>query len=100
MRTALLNAPKKPFFAEQTGLNVALYEHVRTFARLPAWCNWVCNRALPVIDDNDQFLEAGYPHRPLGIVHMTSDTKKGTFELVRFGGGTVHRPLTYPGSLD
>ncbi len=84
------------YLAEQAALNVALYEDVRSFARLPAWCNWLCYKAYPKITKRGEFLEPEYPNRRLGIIHMAAETKEGTFELLVEGGGVRTISLRCP----
>lgn len=84
------------FMTDQTALNVALYRDLENFARLPAWCNWLCHRALPIIGEDGDFLEAGYPFRRIGILHLTAETKNGEFELTVDGGGARVTSLRCP----
>lgn len=84
------------FMTDQTALNIALYRDLNYFARLPAWCNWLCHRALPIVRENGEFLEAGYPFRRVGIIHMTALTKNGEFELNVESGGTRLTSLRCP----
>lgn len=67
------------FYIEQTSLNYAIYQHRLETAYLPAWCNWVCNRALPLCSEDGKTLyEPCLPYHPLGIIHLTSSAKQGT----------------------
>lgn len=62
--------------SDQNVLNFALWKEQLPTHPLPALCNWCCHLALPSIS-----LEAGElcePHgsnQPLGIVHLTANTK-------------------------
>ena len=97
MEAALASGAPDKFFAEQCAFNVALRARGVPFANQPAWCNWACNRAWPMINNAGQLVEPVFPHRPLGIVHMTGETKKGRHNLPVQGGGTEMRSLEYPG---
>ncbi len=65
-------------YTDQCALNVIVYKH-GLFDRtemLPAWCNWPCHIGLPAWDKAERRLVEPYlPHTPLGIVHLTGDTK-------------------------
>jgi hypothetical protein len=87
------------FMMDQTSLNVALLKHIRDFARLPAWCNWTCINALPVLSGDGPLLEAGYPHRPLGIVHPVGTAKRIKLHIRRPDGSAGERNLRYPGPI-
>jgi hypothetical protein len=103
-REAVSRDPELPdgyrFMMEQTSFNVAVLKHIREFARLPAWCNWICLQAWPLFAPNGDLLEAGYPHRRLGIVHPVGDTKRVKINVSsREGGAPVERDLRYPGTI-
>jgi len=85
------------FFAEQFAFNVALNAGGVSFANQPAWYNWACNRAWPMINNAGQLVEPVFPHRTLAIVHMTGETKKGRYNLPVQGGDGQSRSLEYPG---
>jgi hypothetical protein len=58
---------------EQTALNLAVYGNDLPFHALPAWCNWVCVHASPVIDLARRCLtEPTLPHEKLSIIHVTT----------------------------
>lgn len=103
-REAVARDPAMPegyrFMMEQTSFNVALLKHIRNFARLPAWCNWTCLQALPVMVPGGELLEAGYPHRRLGIVHPVGETKNLKINLRGKDGAVEQRHLRYPGPID
>lgn len=64
------------FYAEQFGLNKVVYEEDFPRKILPATCNWLVNRALPLYDvESGLFVEPNPPYRPLGIVHLSGDSK-------------------------
>lgn len=103
-REAVSRDPAMPdgyrFMMEQTSFNVAVLKHIRNFARLPAWCNWTCLQAWPLVAPSGELLEAGYPHRPLGIVHPVGDTKRVKIQVSnKEGAPIVERNLRYPGPI-
>jgi hypothetical protein len=66
-------------------------------ALLPAWCNWTCHAALPVVGHDGRTLcEPEPPYRPLGLVHLTGDTKRrDAVELRALSGGIWKGSLRY-----
>ena len=97
LKVALGSDAPNMFLSEQSAFNVALRVRGVPFSNQPAWCNWACNRAWPMVNKVGQLVEPVFPHRPLGIVHMTGETKKGKHNLPVEGGGTEPRSLQYPG---
>lgn len=82
---------------EQTALNVAAYVaaagEVRTHY-LPAWCNWMCNKALPLFDPAARrLLHPFAPHEPLSLVHL-SEIKAAPVPLPCTDGRSLSTPLT------
>jgi len=68
---------------------------------LPAWCNWLCVRALPIIESSSgKLLEPYLPHHPIGIMHLAglnperSDPQLMTI-LKTTEGGSKERSLRY-----
>ncbi len=84
---------------DQVALNVAIYEHPLHEVRLPAHCNWIAHLARPAWDpDGQRFVEPDPPFTPLGIVHMTLDTKWQAdlaFPIAGDGAQTMRRSLRY-----
>jgi hypothetical protein len=68
---------------------------------LPAWCNWLCARALPVIDSTSgKLLEPFLPHHPVGIMHLAGlDPERSDPHLMTSlettDGGRKDRSLRY-----
>ena len=81
---------------EQTALNYVIYHHKSPTGLLPAWCNWMCITAPPMIDaDTKLLVEPQPPHRPLGIVHLLGPIKDKVFTLETSDGRTVERTLRF-----
>lgn len=93
MGHALSQGRRNRFFADQTSLNFVLLQ-MPGFARLPASCNWMCNRRLPMLM-GDILVEPEYPYSALGIVHTTGKTKHRCWQLARREGGVAYRTLHY-----
>ncbi|MEZ5849320.1 MAG: hypothetical protein R3D68_01555 [Hyphomicrobiaceae bacterium] len=97
-------ATRSTNLVDQIALNVAIYDHGLGDIRLPASCNWIAHLCPPAWDgDRGAFVEPDPPFTPIGILHMTLDTKwKGTLPLpaLRDGriGGTAPRSLQYAGT--
>jgi hypothetical protein len=82
---------------DQTALNYAVWTHQLPFQPLPALCNWLCHLAFPYFDEKRQLLcEPAIPRQPIGIVHLSANTKDITIERGENGdGGTMS--LRFPG---
>jgi hypothetical protein len=90
-------ARRNDIWVNQISLNHAVYRKDLPVQLLPLRCNWPCSAAMPSYDpDRDMYVEPYLPHDPLGIVHMTWDTKYGSFDLATPDGGHVRRGLGYP----
>jgi len=78
------------FYAEQFGLNKAVY--MEDFPRnvLPATCNWLANRGLIVFDaETNTFVEPNLPHLPLGIIHLSGGSKNKEHRIQILDRGTL-----------
>ena len=68
---------------------------------LPAWCNWLCARALPIIDNaGGKLLEPYLPHHPIGIMHLAGLNPERSdpnlmISLETTDGGRTERSLRY-----
>jgi hypothetical protein len=82
---------------EQTALNLAIYRDKLPATFLPAWCNWLCDAARPMVDRAGGLLvEPHAPHRPLGIVHLAGEFERdGVLELEALDGGRLASGLRY-----
>jgi hypothetical protein len=66
-------------FAEQLALNKTAYELGGNIF-LPAYCNWMCHYAYPLIDEQRRiFTEPALPFHPIGIVHLTAEKKRAEY---------------------
>ncbi len=87
------------FLVEQTALNVVIRTCGYSTAFLPARCNWQCGRATPVLSgDGTEFLEPQPPYAPIGILHLTSNTKDVFWTAQAATGAKVYHSLRYGGA--
>jgi lipopolysaccharide biosynthesis glycosyltransferase len=71
-----LEATNGTLCCEQTALNHMLWGEGLPVRLLPALCNWLCHLALPGFDQQrERFCEPSAPHRSIGILHLTAQTK-------------------------
>jgi hypothetical protein len=95
---ALLSIRRADFFSEQTVFNAVLRAQPVPSGILPARYNWMCNRALPAVRDDGTLCNPSPPFEPLGIVHLTADTKRGEWPLPKVSeSGLVTRSLRFQG---
>lgn len=84
---------------DQFALNYAVYDR-DLFDRtemLPAWCNWLCTHALPLLDCDKYILVEPYlPHTPIGILHIAGGIDKiDRLQLSTTADGTVKAIARY-----
>lgn len=85
------------FYAEQTAINYVVRHQKLATAFLPAYCNWICSRATPKFDAEDNvFVEPDPPYSPLGVIHLASAIKDRASPILDQFGKTHMRTLTYP----
>ncbi|WP_147329545.1 hypothetical protein [Paraburkholderia sp. DHOC27] len=71
-----LKATGGTLVCDQTALNHAIWSHQLPMHPLPSTCNWLCHLALPAFDfARQKFCEPLFPHSPLGVLHLTANTK-------------------------
>lgn len=87
------------FYAEQAAMHATMWSRELEAALLPAWCNWLCQRALPMCSEDGRVLtEPQPPYRPLGIVHLAGATQKNGRWPLKDRKGAIHtRSLRYGG---
>ncbi|MEN9262222.1 MAG: TylF/MycF/NovP-related O-methyltransferase [Thermostichus sp. HHBFW_bins_43] len=84
LRQALIRPPS--ILTDQLALNVSvfldgLFEETEL---LPAYCNWTCHYGFPKWDPKRNLLVEPYlPHKPIGILHLTSTSKKAGKYIIR-----------------
>lgn len=84
------------FFAEQTALNYVIRHENLATAFLPAYCNWVCSRALPRWNTERQcFVEPTPPYSPLGLMHLAG-VKSRTSPIFDETGMMHMKEIRYP----
>lgn len=86
---------------DQLSVAMMIYKDKLPVERLPAWCNWLCSSALPMVEaETGRLLEPDLPHHPIGIVHLAGldalrSSAKTTATLKRTDGGEETRPLRF-----
>jgi hypothetical protein len=88
--------PAPLFHTEEVALNAVGHLKVGNPAVLDARCNWLCSQAIPMIDSKGLFVDTAWPYAPIGIMHMSGDTKQGKWTARRVGGGTIDVDLRRP----
>jgi len=81
---------------DQTALNQAVWTERLAVHPLPAVCNWICHLAMPIFDPAaNRFLEPCVPHHPIGMMHLTAETKDSCLETRDEEGNTRSISLGY-----
>lgn len=90
-------ARRRDFYAEQFGLNRVIYLEGYSRNVLPATCNWLANRGLILFDaETKTFVEPNLPYTPLGIIHLSGDSKNKDHRLrILNGEGVLSTNLRY-----
>lgn len=92
-----LTATNGKLCCDQTALNYALWTEHLPVSPLPALCNWLCHLAPPGYDlTRERFCEPLAPGQPIGILHLTANTKDLAVTL-RGDGWTRTVSLRFPG---
>ncbi|HEY0835726.1 MAG TPA: hypothetical protein VGE72_17620 [Azospirillum sp.] len=89
---------RAPDFAiDQLSLNHVIYRGSARYAFLPSTANWLVNKALPKYDPATRtFTEPAPPFAPLGILHLSGDTKFETHAVGSIDGkGGIRTTLRY-----
>ncbi len=84
---------------DQIALNAAIHDGRIREERLPATCNWIAHLSTPAWHAEKQaFVEPDPPYEPIGILHLTLDTKWASDVGVAIvGGSSIRRTLRFPG---
>lgn len=92
-----LNASNGNLCCDQTALNHMIWTENLPISPMPATCNWLCHLSLPAYDmAQKQFCEPATPRSPLGILHLTADSKDKRISTPHTGG--MHEiGLHFPG---
>ena len=86
---------------DQFGLNRAVYGSLRDRTALPvtvlpAGCNWICDRGIPMWNDEAQaFCEPVPPFSPIGVLHLAGPAKRTDYDIRRTAGGSFKARITY-----
>jgi lipopolysaccharide biosynthesis glycosyltransferase len=72
--------------SDQTCLNYALWTNDLPIHPLPSLYNWCCHLAVPSLNIQlGKWCEPHIPHQPVGVIHLTSNTKDLTFDVSHRG---------------
>lgn len=89
-----LETTRGRFCCDQSALNHAVWTERLPVSPMPALCNWLCHLALPGFNPaRGNFCEPAVPWHPIGILHLTANTKDAKVNVA--GGGTIG--LRFPG---
>ncbi len=81
---------------DQFALNQAIYQGHLDVAILPASANWICDRGVPMWNDDAQaFCEPYAPYRVLSALHLAGPAKRSTYQVRRTGGGSFETMIRY-----
>jgi hypothetical protein len=93
-----LRATDGKLCCDQTALNQAIWIEHLPVNPLPALCNWLCHLSLPRFDAvRKRFCEPTAPGHPIGILHLSANSKDANLEL-RGEGGTRSVSLRFYGA--
>lgn len=63
-------------------------------AILPARCNWICDRGIPMWNDSLRaYCEPVSPFTPLGVLHLAGPAKRTAYDIQRTAGGSFRTRL-------
>jgi hypothetical protein len=84
---------------DQFALNEAIYRFRLPTAFLPATCNWICDRGIPMWNEVTNKYCAPYaPYAPISIMHLAGPAKSQIYEMRIVGDGRVRAGLRYRAS--
>ncbi len=88
---------------EQLALNLAVYRRglYESTELLPAWCNWTTHYGMPAWDRSaGRFVEPYLPHMPIGILHLTGNSKPSQAHVMTTTGESIEVNLWYAGQAE
>lgn len=81
---------------DQFALNQAIYQHHLDTAILPANSNWICDRGVPMWNDEvGAFCEPYAPYRTVSALHLAGPAKRTSYAIQRTGGQTFETMIRY-----
>ncbi len=81
---------------DQFALNQAIYQGGLDVAILPASANWICDRGVPMWNDEaEAFCEPYTPYRVVSALHLAGPAKRTTYQIRRTGGGTFETMIRF-----
>lgn len=65
-------------------------------AILPASCNWICDRGIPMWNDAEgAFCEPVAPYAPIGVLHLAGPAKRTDYDIRRTEGGSFRTRILH-----
>jgi len=81
---------------DQFALNQAIYQDRLPTEILPANANWICDRGVPMWNDEMQeFCEPYPPYRPIGALHLAGPGKRTVYRIKRTGGADFQAMIRF-----
>jgi len=81
---------------DQFALIDAVYSRHLPTCILPATCNWICDRGIPVWDDDAKLFCVPYPpYTPISVIHLAGPAKARSYQLRAVSGRRFEAMLRY-----
>lgn len=81
---------------DQFSLNQAVHDGTTDTALLPANANWICDRGVPMWNDETcRFCEPYPPYKTISTLHLAGPAKKTAYRIRRTGGGSFEAMIRY-----
>lgn len=72
--------------SDQAVLNFSIWKDKLPVKPLPALFNWTCHSSIPLLDSHKmKLVEPVIPYSPIGIIHLTNQTKNISLKLKQVG---------------
>jgi hypothetical protein len=81
---------------DQFALNQAIYQDRLPTEILPASANWICDRGVPMWnDESGEFCEPYPPFRPIAALHLAGPGKRTVYRIRRTGGAAFNAMIRF-----
>ena len=81
---------------DQFSLNQAIYQDNLPTEILPANANWICDRGVPMWnDETGAFCEPYPPYRPIAALHLAGPGKRTVYRVRRTGGAAFNAMIRF-----
>jgi hypothetical protein len=86
---------------DQFALNQAIYQDRLDTAILPPSANWICDRGVPMWNDEEHcFCEPYAPFAKISAVHLAGPGKRTVYSIRRTGGASFRTLIRYGAAPD